>query len=160
DPSRYGIAGLISATHRNHQNLWDATANDGEKLESRHLRHVQVGNDELRHLALHLQQRIEAILRAADFVSFSGQQHRHCGTNASIVIYNQNSIFGSGGHWRAPQPHLHSSCGKESLSLAAVKNLLHLEQFTKVILSTRFFTSRAEQHSIASCESAWNRCNQ
>ena len=59
------IAGLVSAADRDHRDFRKATAHDREELESRHLRHVEIGDDDVRGDPSELQKRIKAIFRGS-----------------------------------------------------------------------------------------------
>jgi hypothetical protein len=79
---------LSAAAHGDNQYRREAAADYREEFKSWHLRHIQIGNDQLRNLTLHLQKRFETVFRDLNLVPFIGQQHRDRRTNARIVIHD------------------------------------------------------------------------
>ena len=86
------IPGLVGAAHGYHQNFGKATPQNGEKLEPRHLGHVEIRDDEFRIRVPELEKSIEAVLRGADAVTLRAQQQREPLANGRLVVHYQNSM--------------------------------------------------------------------
>src|SRR5437867_7271913 len=67
-PARHSSCDICSA-HGNYRDLREATTDDGEKLETGHLGHVEVGNNYHRKHPLELQESIKAACGGSDIVS-------------------------------------------------------------------------------------------
>ena len=68
--ARNAFAGVVSPTDGDHWNLWKAAAQDGEEFETGHVRHVEIGDDDVGRFRFELQQGIKAVLRSGDLVPF------------------------------------------------------------------------------------------
>ena len=86
------IPGLVCAAHGQHEDFGKAAAQDREKLESRHLGHVEIGDDEFRIRTPELQKSIEAVRCETDGVPMRGQQHCEPVANVLLVVHNQNAM--------------------------------------------------------------------
>ena len=60
-PTRDAIAGFVCPTDRDYHDFRKVATHHREELEARHLWHVEVGDDEVRHLLLDLQESIETM---------------------------------------------------------------------------------------------------
>ena len=98
DAARDVVPRLISPADCNHQDPGEASAQDGEKLKSRHLRHVEIGDDDVRGFSSELQKSIKALFCGTDVVSCRVQQHCRTLADARLIIYNKNAMFRSQGH--------------------------------------------------------------
>ena len=68
DATGDAITGLVSAADRDHRDFRKATAHNREELESRHLRHVEIRDDDVREDPSELQERVKAIFCGTDVV--------------------------------------------------------------------------------------------
>src|SRR4051812_21028168 len=86
DTARNLVARFVRATDGHDRGLGEATTHDGEEFEARHLRHVEVRDNDVWRLPLELQKSLEAMLRGPNVISRGAQQL--CGTleNARFII--------------------------------------------------------------------------
>ncbi len=78
------------ATHSHGQDLWKSTSNDGKQFESRHTRHLQVGDDYVRDRLLQLGKGREAIFGDYYVIASDNEQHRNGLPNVRIVIHHED----------------------------------------------------------------------
>ena len=92
--ARNAIPRFVSTADRNHRNIREATAHDREELESRHLRHVEIGdNDVWGGGSSELQKRVKAIFCGTDVVFRRFQEPCQTLANARLVVNNKDSVL-------------------------------------------------------------------
>ena len=81
-----------------------APAHHREELESGHLRHVEIGNDDVRHHPPELQKSVETMLRSANVVPLVSQEPSQNLANSGLVINDKDM-------WSADVRHVYDPGG-------------------------------------------------
>lgn len=87
DSARDAIPRVVSTAHRDHRDLREAAAHDGEKFKSGHLRHIEIGDDDVRRQPSQLQKTVKPVLGRTDVISCALQNQGQAFANGWFIIY-------------------------------------------------------------------------
>ena len=94
----YFVGVSISAAHGDGHNLWKATVDLREEIETGHSRHVQVRDNYIGCAFAYQEKRFEAILSFGDVVAGGLEQRGYASTYGGVVIHYENLTLRKGCH--------------------------------------------------------------
>ena len=91
--ARNTIAGVVGSADCHNRDFRKAAAHDRKEFESRHFRHVEIGDNDVRGRPFHLQKSIEAIVCGNNVISHRRQQQSRAFPNVRLVVYNKDQAL-------------------------------------------------------------------